>query len=83
MARASFPHPLALVCTAFAAFVYGVMRLGWDFDQMAAMFFAMARLSGIIGGLGVNGTARSFVNGLSSMPSPRGSSALPARSSSS
>ena len=58
---------LALVLAAFAVFVYGVMRLGWDFDQMAALFFAMGLLSGIIGGLGVGGTARGFVTGFTSM----------------
>jgi uncharacterized ion transporter superfamily protein YfcC len=58
---------LALVLVAFAVFVFGVMRLGWDFDQMAALFFAMGLLSGIIGGLGVGGTARGFVAGFASM----------------
>lgn len=58
---------LTLVIVAFAVFVFGVMRLGWDFDQMAALFFAMGLLSGIIGGLGVGGTARGFVTGFTSM----------------
>src|SRR4029453_5768903 len=46
---------LALVIVAFAIFVFGVMRLGWDFDQMAALFFAMGLLSGMGGGLGGGG----------------------------
>ena len=58
---------LGLVIVAFAVFVFGVMRLGWDFDQMAALFFAMGLLSGISGGLGVGGTARGFVTGFASM----------------
>ncbi len=58
---------LGLVMVAFTVFVFGVMRLGWDFDQMAALFFAMGLLSGIIGGLGVGGTARGFVSGFTSM----------------
>ena len=58
---------LTLVLAAFAVFVFGVMRLGWDFDQMAALFFAMGLLSGMIGGLGVGGTARGFVAGFTSM----------------
>jgi uncharacterized ion transporter superfamily protein YfcC len=58
---------LALVLVAFAVFVFGVMRLGWDFDQMAALFFAMGLLSGMIGGLGLGGTARGFVAGFTSM----------------
>jgi len=58
---------LAIVLIAFVVFVFGVMRLGWDFDQMAALFFAMGLLSGLVGGLGVGGTARGFVNGFTSM----------------
>jgi uncharacterized ion transporter superfamily protein YfcC len=58
---------LALVIVAFAVFVFGVMRFGWDFDQMAALFFAMGLLAGLVGGLGVSGTARGFVSGFSSM----------------
>lgn len=58
---------LALVLAAFAMFVFGIMRLGWDFDQMAALFFAMGLSSGIVGGLGVGGTARGFVTGFTSM----------------
>jgi uncharacterized ion transporter superfamily protein YfcC len=58
---------LAIVLIAFVVFVFGVMHLGWDFDQMAALFFAMGLLSGLVGGLGVGGTARGFVNGFTSM----------------
>ena len=58
---------LVIVLTAFAVFVYGVMQLGWDFDQMSAMFFAMGVLAGLAGGLGLGGTARGFVNGFSAM----------------
>jgi uncharacterized ion transporter superfamily protein YfcC len=58
---------LLLVIVTFAVFVYGVMRLGWDFDQMSALFFAMGLLAGLIGGLGAGGTARGFVTGFTSM----------------
>jgi uncharacterized ion transporter superfamily protein YfcC len=58
---------LLLVVSAFAAFVYGVMRLGWDFDQMSALFFAMGVFAGLTGGLGAGGTARAFVTGFTSM----------------
>src|SRR5205807_8189591 len=52
---------------AFVAFVYGVMRLGWDFGQMSALFFLIAVMAGLIGGLGIGGTAQSFVEGFKSM----------------
>jgi len=58
---------LTLVIAAFVVFIYGVIRLGWDFDQMAALFFAMGILAGFAGGLGAAGTAQAFVNGFGSM----------------
>lgn len=58
---------LLLVLTTFVVFVYGIMQLGWDFDQMSALFFAMGVLAGLIGGLGATGTAQAFVTGFTSM----------------
>jgi len=58
---------LVIVVAAFAVFIYGVIRLGWDFDQMAALFFAMGLAAGFAGGLGAGGTAQAFVNGFGSM----------------
>lgn len=58
---------LAIVSVAFVAFIYGVIRLHWAFEQMTAVFFAMGVLAGLIGGLGVNGTARAFVEGFQAM----------------
>ena len=58
---------LAIVIAAFAIFIYGVIRLGWDFDQMAALFFAMGLAAGFVGGLGIGGTAEALVKGFASM----------------
>jgi uncharacterized ion transporter superfamily protein YfcC len=58
---------LAIVVATFVVFIYGVIRLEWDFDQMAALFFAMGLVAGCAGGLGVGGTAQAFVNGFGSM----------------
>jgi uncharacterized ion transporter superfamily protein YfcC len=58
---------LGIVIAAFAVFVTGVMRYDWDFDQMAAVFLLMGVLAGLVGGLGVSGTAESFVEGFKSM----------------
>ena len=58
---------LGLVVATFVVFVVGVMRFEWDFDQMAALFLAMGIVTGILGGLGVGGTAESFVEGFKSM----------------
>ena len=58
---------LVVVLSTFVVFIYGVMRLGWDFDQMSALFFLMGVVVGLIGGLGIGGTAQSFVEGFKSM----------------
>ena len=58
---------LVLVLATFVVFVYGIMQLGWDFDQMSALFFAMGVLAGLVGGLGFAGTAEAFVTGFTSM----------------
>jgi uncharacterized ion transporter superfamily protein YfcC len=58
---------LGLVIVTFAIFIVGVMKYGWDFDQMSALFFIMGVIAGLIGGLGVNGTAEAFVEGFRSM----------------
>ncbi|MBI4468645.1 MAG: YfcC family protein [Acidobacteria bacterium] len=58
---------LWLVLATFAFFVFGVLQLKWDFDQLSALFFLMGVAAGIVGGLGVKGTAEAFVEGLRSM----------------
>ncbi len=58
---------LALVLVTFAALVIGVLRAGWGFNEMAALFFALGIVAGLAGGLGVAGTADAFVAGFRSM----------------
>jgi len=58
---------LVIVLSTFVVFVYGVMHLHWDFDQMSALFFLMGVVAGLIGGLGIGGTAQSFVEGFKAM----------------
>lgn len=58
---------LVLVLLTFVVFVYGILGLGWDFDQMSALFFVMGIVAGLMGGLGVGGTADAFVEGFRSM----------------
>jgi uncharacterized ion transporter superfamily protein YfcC len=60
---------LLLVVVTFVLFVFGVLRLGWDFEQMAALFFVMGVAAGLIGGLRVAGTATAFAEGFGSMAS--------------
>ena len=58
---------LAAVVLAFVAFVVGVLRYHWDFDQLAAVFFVMGVAAGLLGGLRLSGTVDAFVDGLRSM----------------
>ncbi len=58
---------LVLVVVTFAVFIYGVMRLGWDFDQMSALFLVMGAAAGLVAGLGIAGTTEAFVEGLREM----------------
>lgn len=58
---------LMLVVAAFALFIFGLVRLGWGFDELSAVFFVMGVLAGLVGGLGLNGTAHAFVEGFREM----------------
>jgi len=58
---------LLLVAGAFAIYVYGVLRLDWGFNEMAGVFFGMGVAAGLVGGLGIAGTAEGFVRGFREM----------------
>ena len=58
---------MGLVLATFAVLTFGLLRLGWDFDQMSALFLIMGIVAGLIGGLRVTGTAEAFVKGFRSM----------------
>lgn len=58
---------LLLVLFAFAMYVFGVMRLEWGFNELSALFFIIGVLAGLIGKLGVEGTADAFVQGFREM----------------
>jgi uncharacterized ion transporter superfamily protein YfcC len=58
---------LVSILAAFAIYIYGTQRLGWEFDQLAALFFIVGLLAGVLRGLGIGGTAEAFVDGFKSM----------------
>lgn len=58
---------LTIVVLAFVVFIVGVTRYGWDFEQLSAVFFLMGVAAGLVGRLGVAGTAEGFVEGFRSM----------------
>ncbi|MGH7628168.1 MAG: YfcC family protein [Gemmatimonadales bacterium] len=58
---------IALVVLAFALLVYGLLRLGWGFDELSALFFVMGVAAGLIAGFGWSGTAEAFGSGFRAM----------------
>ena len=57
----------AIVAATFGILVWGLLSRGWDFDHMSALFFIMGVVVGIIGRLGVTGTAQAYAEGFRSM----------------
>jgi uncharacterized ion transporter superfamily protein YfcC len=58
---------LLAIVAAFAVYFYGAQRLGWEFNELAALFFAVGLLAGLLGGLGVARTTEAFADGFRSM----------------
>ncbi|NLA91766.1 MAG: YfcC family protein [Synergistaceae bacterium] len=56
-----------IVVVGFAAIIYGSLKHGRGIDHYSVVFFIMAVTCGIIGGLGINGTAIAFVKGCGTM----------------
>lgn len=54
---------LGIVATTFFVLIIGILQYNWGFNEMSAEFFAMGILIGIIGGLGINGTAEAYIDG--------------------
>jgi uncharacterized ion transporter superfamily protein YfcC len=46
---------------------YGITALDWGYNEMSALFFVIGISCGLIAGLGVNGTARTYVQGFGEM----------------
>jgi len=61
---------LAMVLVTFVILAYGLLVLGWGFPQMGALFFFMGVAAGLVGGLGLQGTAEGYVEGFRSMALP-------------
>lgn len=59
-------HILVLLTlgTGIAINMYGVLNWGWFLNELAASFIMIGLFSGIIGGLGINKTFSSYVDGM-------------------
>jgi uncharacterized ion transporter superfamily protein YfcC len=58
---------IVVVLLTFLFFGIGAQQWGWDFDKLATLFLIMGLASGIIGGLGISGTADALVAGARDM----------------
>ena len=58
---------LGCILGPFAAYLYGVMRLGWGFDELSAAFLIGGVAAALFGGLGTAGTVKTFLDGMQAM----------------
>lgn len=58
---------LLLCVVALGAMVVGALQFHWGILELTALFFVLAVLSGPLGGLSANATARSFIAGAADM----------------
>lgn len=54
---------LVMLGMAFLILIYGMLSLGWGFNEMSAEFLLVGLLAGVIGRLGLNGTCAAYVEG--------------------
>lgn len=60
---------LALVALLLpmAAYVYGALRLGWTFNELAGAFLVGGAAAGLIGGFGAARTTRAYLEGMQAL----------------
>ena len=65
----STPHGLILLLSfaGIGVMVYGITALDWGYIEMSALFFVIGIACGLVGGMGLNGTARTYVAGFGEM----------------
>ena len=62
-------HLISLIglVVAVAAILVGSVKYKWSYDQIAATFFTLAVVVGLLNGMGINGTTKVFIGGCSKM----------------
>jgi len=54
---------LLLMSMAIISMGWGILQYDWSYNQMSALFFVVGMACGIIGKLGINGTAKAYTEG--------------------
>ena len=62
-----YPIIMGMVIATFGIMTVGILGWDWSFNQLSALFFIMGILAGLVGRLGVNGTALGYVEGFKTM----------------
>ncbi|WP_026966042.1 YfcC family protein [Algoriphagus terrigena] len=58
---------LALVAAGMVIMPWGILQKDWGYNEMSALFFVIGISCGLIGKLGLNGTARAYSQGFSEL----------------
>ncbi len=58
---------LWIVAGTIALLVFGVTQYGWYIMELSALFLGMAIVAGLVGGLGLDGFAKSLANGMANI----------------
>ena len=58
---------LAIAIAPFGPYIFGVLRLDWGFNELSALFLVAGFAIGLVSGLGLDGTARDFLAGMTTM----------------
>lgn len=58
---------LGIFAAMLGVLIWGILRRGWFFEEIGALFFAMGLLLGLVGGLKADEIARGFVAGAKDM----------------
>lgn len=58
---------LLVVAATIALLIFGVMKYGWYIQEISGLFLGMAIVTGIVGRLGLSGTAENLLIGMSSL----------------
>lgn len=58
---------LALVAAPFVAYIIGVLKFGWGFNELSAAFLMAGIAVGLVGRLGVQGTIDAYLDGMRSV----------------
>ncbi len=61
---------LALLVLTFTVVTYGLVVLDWGFGEMSACFFALAIVSGLLAGMGLDRTGQVYLDGMKEMTFP-------------